>query len=78
MAATRFRRLVTAFDSRPVAKAARQFSRVSGHHVAAALVLKSAFHGLARLDVEKTGRHAVLVWSAISIGESPLTGSPER
>ena len=45
--------------------------------MAAALVLKSAFHGLARLDVEETGRHAVLV-AAISIGESPLTATPER
>jgi hypothetical protein len=72
MAAARFQRLVQAFDSKPVIKAATEFSKVSGRHTAAALVLKSTFSGLAKLQAETTGRHAELLWAAIDVGPTPL------
>ena len=75
MAAARFQKLVEAFHSRPVAKAATELSRTSGRHVAAALVLKNAFDGLARIEAETTGRHAEILWSAIHVGPTPLVGT---
>jgi hypothetical protein len=78
MAAARFQRVLETIGNPRVLKAAREFSRRTGRHTAAALVLKSAFDGLTRLESEITGRHAELIWAVLRAGETPLFPTEKR
>jgi hypothetical protein len=72
--ADRFKRLVTAFESKEVADAARDFSTATGsHRTSGWLVLQRSFAGLAWLEMLQTrGLHPLAIWSAISCGVSPF------
>jgi hypothetical protein len=73
-AAERFARLVTTFESKEVADAARDFSKASGSHRQRGWqVLRNRFADVAFLEtVILRGLHPLAVWSAISCGASPF------
>jgi hypothetical protein len=80
MASARFSRMLKAFDSSEVARAAKDFVKLNGRHVAAGLVLERAFAPpIAWLEARESGRRPVLMWGAISAqAESPFRSTPER
>ena len=76
----RFSKVLAAFGDREVRRAAKEFSRRSGRHVAAALVLRNALDPRACLEhMDLKAKPPILVWSAIDASpESPLRDSDEH